>query len=307
MKQNSFFQNEPTSTPQQILTRAIDEWEPRAIVALFSGGYDSAIVTHLSHSLDTHGLPIHVWSIDTKMAADGWHDYVWSVADMFGWDFVIYDNEKGFQQFFTLVAHIGCPWSRKLHTNVYQKLKERGIDAIHMLYKEKVSDKTLFISGMRRAESDFRKSAPEAARVGHSNKIFVAPIVHWSNEECDLYRVENGLPDNPFYGTVKGSGDCQCNWGDFIDMDTLRKYSPELAAGNVAIIDRLSKDLHGFGWHSADIVKRVRALAASHSIANIGEALTTPFLCHGCSRAKVRATTEDIENVILQRGLFDIL
>jgi 3'-phosphoadenosine 5'-phosphosulfate sulfotransferase (PAPS reductase)/FAD synthetase len=42
------------NTPQQILTNAIEQWQPKSLVSLFSGGYDSAVTTHLLHTLDTH-------------------------------------------------------------------------------------------------------------------------------------------------------------------------------------------------------------------------------------------------------------
>jgi 3'-phosphoadenosine 5'-phosphosulfate sulfotransferase (PAPS reductase)/FAD synthetase len=73
------------NNPQQILTNAIDQWQPKNLVSLYSGGYDSAVTTHLLHRLDTHGLPIQVAAIDTQLAADGWHDYVTDVADKQGW------------------------------------------------------------------------------------------------------------------------------------------------------------------------------------------------------------------------------
>lgn len=284
---------------QKILTAAITKWKPVALVSLFSGGYDSAITTHVLHRLDTHGLPIQVWAIDTQLAADGWREYVQSVANQFGWNFQVYDNKKGFEQFKKSVELKGCPRTRQMHTHVFQKLKERGIDAIHMMQKKTRHDKTLFVSGMRRAESDYRANADDYHRSGKSNKIFAAPIVHWSNEECDLYRIENNLPDNPFYDTVKGSGDCQCNWGNFITYRMLQKHSPKLAAGNVAEIDCISRELHGYGWDGSPAGQT--EMFADHD----GEAeLTSPFLCAGCSRAKVRVPGRLVEKRYLQAGLF---
>lgn len=288
------------NNPQQILTTAIEQWQPKSLVSLYSGGYDSAVTTHLLHTLDTHRLPIHVAAIDTQLAADGWRDHVTDVADKQGWDFKIYKSDKAWQQFLTLVIHQGCPKSRKMHSFVFQKLKGRVIEAIHIAHKSQRSDKTLFVSGMRRDESAFRKEAAEVQRIGHSNRIFVAPIVHWSQSSCDQYRVENELPDNPFYDTVKGSGDCQCNWGNFITLDTLRKFSPQLAQGNVALIDNLSRDLHGFGWDSRDVVAQPALMPQEIEETT----LTTPFLCQGCSRAKVRAPSQAIESRMLQQGLF---
>lgn len=231
--------------PQQILSTAIEEWQPKSLVSLYSGGYDSAVTTHLIHTLDTHGLPIHVAAIDTQLAADGWREYVQSVADKQGWDFRIYKSDKAWQQFMTQIKKFGCPKSRKMHTLVFNLLKGRVIEAIHMEMKSHRSDKTLFVSGMRRDESIFRKEAAEVQRIGHSNRIFAAPIVHWSQKDCDVYRVENDLPDNPFYGTVRGSGDCQCNWGDFITLETLRKYSPPMKKRHPRLPPFYARDVVG--------------------------------------------------------------
>lgn len=286
------------TNPQRILTTAIEIWKPVALVSLFSGGYDSMITTHVLHRLDTHGLPIQVWAIDTKLAADGWSEYVTGVAAGQGWNFQIYDNLKGFAEFVELVKKFGCPRSRQGHTTVFRRLKERGFDAILKMNKQKINDKVLFVSGMRRAESPERANSAEVERVGKSNKIFAAPIIDWSNDDCDLYRVENNLPDNPFYNTVKGSGDCQCNWGNFIDMRTLQKYSPKLAMGNVGIIDHISRGIHGYGWDGA--IEGQEEFLKDYP----GEAeLTSPFLCAGCSRAKHRAPARLVEQRILQAGL----
>jgi 3'-phosphoadenosine 5'-phosphosulfate sulfotransferase (PAPS reductase)/FAD synthetase len=286
--------------PQRILSAAIEAYQPRALVCLYSGGYDSAITTHIVRRLDTHGLPLDVWSIDTKLAADGWHDYVCQVARGQGWRHRIYDNEKGFRQFVKFVTDSGCPRTKAIHSNVYQKLKERGIDAIHMLNKTDRHDRTLFVTGRRRAESPERADVPEIESFPKNNKRFASPIVHWSNEQCDFYRIDHGLPDNPFYNTVKGSGDCQCNWGTFITLRTLQKYSPKLAAGNVALIDKISRENHGYGWDGA-----IEGQTEMFEDFDGDAELTTPFLCAGCSRRKVRAPGHIVEARILQAGLFD--
>lgn len=286
---------------QKILNTAIETWKPVALISLFSGGYDSMITAHILHQLDTSGLPIQVWAIDTKLAADGWHEYVTGVASGFGWNFHIYDNQKGYDEFVELVEKCGCPYSREGHIAVFRRLKERAFDALLKMNKRNRQDKVLFCSGMRRAESVQRRNSKEIERIGKSNKVFAAPIVHWPDEQCDLYRIENNLPDNPFYNTVKGSGDCQCNWGDFINMRTLQKYSPKLAAGNVAVINKISRELHGFGWDSQPEGQEEMLKDFS------GEAnLTSPFLCANCSRRKIRVPSHIIEQRILQDGLLGL-
>lgn len=283
--------------PQRILTEAIELYRPRQIVCLFSGGYDSMVATHLAHRLDTGGVPMSVWAIDTKLSADGWADYVSSVAEELQFkDFSIYDNQRGFAQFVMWVTGHGCPYTLGMHGRAYHRLKERGIEAIHMLYKVARHDKTLFVSGMRRAESANRADMPEYSRKGTQNICFVAPVIHWSDEDIAQYRIENDLPDNHFYGTVRGSGDCQCNWGNFIDYEVLEHFSPKLAAGNVALLDSISREHHGYGW---DGVPPVTVHPDQMSL--LEDDSCGPFLCSNCSRRSGKH--EAAERVLLQRGL----
>lgn len=289
-------------SPQQILNESIAKWEPVHVVCLFSGGYDSMCMTHLAHTLDTHGVPMSVWAVDTNLAADGWHDYLRGVADELSFrDFNIYDNKKGYAQYVEWVREHGCPRNITGHTRAFARLKERGIDAIHMMYKDRRSDKTLFLSGMRKYESAKREKEmqSEVQRRGTSNKVFANPLFWWTDEDIARYRIEHDLPDNPFYDTVKGSGDCQCNWGNFISLGTLQLHSPILAAGNVADINRISLDNHGYGW---DGQLDIESLFDMNGLVGDGE-LTTPFLCSNCSR-QGKPRHKAIEEVMLQRGLF---
>jgi 3'-phosphoadenosine 5'-phosphosulfate sulfotransferase (PAPS reductase)/FAD synthetase len=256
------------------------------------------VTTHLAHRLDTDGYPVATWSIDTKLSADGWKNFIDATGkELHFQDAYIYDNQRGFDENVELVKKYGCPYSPQGHTTTYQRLKERAMDDIHKFYKEKFHDKTLFVSGMRRAESAKRARADEYRQVKKSNKCFVAPIVHWSDEDVTRYRIENDLPENPFYATVKGSGDCQCNWGNFIDHDRLERFSPILAAGNVALLDTISRENHGYGWDEDPPPKVHKDQLTLLPV----DELNGPFLCTNCSR---RGSKHQIaEQVLLQRGL----
>lgn len=288
--------------PQQILNRAIHDWQPVAIVCAYSGGYDSLVTTHLAHTaLDLHGLPLSVWSIDTNLAADGWREYVAGVGASFGWQHTIHDNRRGFERFLVQVSRLGCPRSKEGHIWTYRRLKEMSF--LKALKENKTArlDKVLVLSGVRQAESaDRQKNATEVQRIGKSSLIFANPILYWSDEDLTRYRIENDLPYNPFYDTVGGSGDCQCNWGNFITIDALKRYSPILAAGNVKILDEISKANHGYGW---DGESRDQTKMFDKDTLDYGE-LTTPFLCSNCSRSKRADKARAAEFVALQRGLF---
>jgi 3'-phosphoadenosine 5'-phosphosulfate sulfotransferase (PAPS reductase)/FAD synthetase len=157
-------------------------------------------------------------------------------------------------------------------------LKERAIWRILAHYKQDRHDKVLFVTGIRLAESAARAAiATECRRLDTSNIILCNPLLHWPDLQLTQYRWEHELPENPFYATVKGSGDCQCNWGNFITKERLQRYSPDLAAGNVATLDALSRDTHGYGWDGSN-PDQTSFLEATES-----DGFT---LCVNCSRAK---------------------
>ncbi len=262
-----------------IIQNAINVWRPVAIISLYSGGYDSLVMTHLIHKLRPE--KIQVWSIDTQMAADGWREYVTGVAAAQGWDFNIYDNRKGFEEWLGWVETNGAPYTKKTHHHTYNRLKGRGIAALLKSNKTGWHSKVLFLSGIRQAESRERQNLTNPIqRAGESNAIFANPLFYWSDEDVTNYRILHGLPRNPFYETVGGSGDCQCNWGNFITRAKLRQHAPELEAGNVAIVDKISRDCHGHGW---DETPGARLFDTSDIDDGV---FTMPFLCSSCSRAK---------------------
>ena len=289
-------------TPQEIISQAISEWKPVQIVCLFSGGYDSMVMTHLVHTLDLHGVPTATWAVDTKLSADGWIKYINQVAAELQFENLnIYDNGAGFEEYKRWVAEYGNPRTRTGHTRAYRRLKETAFNAIHMLYKQGKHDKTLFLSGMRKFESSDREKSMhfEVQRAGSSNKIFANPLFWWTDLDIARYRVQHDLPDNPFYDTVKGSGDCQCNWGNFITLGTLRIHSPILAGGNVALLDDIGQR-HGYGWDGEPV--NIEPFFDTEEY--WGECnLTTPFLCSNCSR-QGRHRHNAAEEIMLQRGLF---
>jgi len=255
-----------------ILVDAVHDWKPVAIVSLYSGGYDSAVATHVAMRMYP-ALP--VWSIDTNLSADGWHEYVTGVARQFNWNHAIYDNQAGYQEFETWVSYHGCPHGPAGHSRAYQRLKERALYRLLAQYKQNRTDKVLFVTGIRRAESARRAAiATPVNRVGHSNIIFVNPLLNWSDLAVTQYRWTHEIPENPFYATVKGSGDCQCNWGNFITYERLQRYAPTLAAGNVGRLHALSRDLHGYGW---DGIARDQLGLFDEGVPDLG-------LCSSCSR-----------------------
>jgi 3'-phosphoadenosine 5'-phosphosulfate sulfotransferase (PAPS reductase)/FAD synthetase len=282
------------SSPQEIITNALGTITPSAAICLFSGGYDSMISTILAHQYwrdNNVQIPLITYSIDTMLSADGWREFVTTTAGELGFaDHRIFSNEGGYNEFVELVQDHGCPYSRQGHNAVFNRLKDRAIATIIRNHKQefngrkKFNDRIALISGMRRDESPGRANLPEFQQRGDTAGWFIAPLIYWTNEETMAWRIEKELPANPFYETVGGSGDCQCNWGNFITLPELEKHAPHTAV-KVREIDAISRDLHGYGWDEKPDWKLRRKIDA-------GEVplFDLSNLCAGCSRPKPHAS-----------------
>lgn len=265
--------------PLQIINDAIAQWQPSSIIIAYSGGYDSMVLAHAATRLKSDGkisLPISTWAIDTKLSADGWVDWIKSTSPQLGQAVNVYDNQAGFDEYFEWVSEYGNPYTNEMHKRAYRRLKDTAFSALLKMYKKSWTDKILFLSGIRAAESTKRASYDPINRRGKSNAIFANPLFDWSDEEMLTYRIEFELPENPFYETVGGSGDCQCNWGRFITLARLKMHSPDLAGGNVNRLDKVGLP-HGYHWDGQP-ANQMQLLP--------DEEMCSPFLCDGCSRSK---------------------
>ena len=237
------------------------------------------VVAHATSRLKRDGLidlPVSCWAIDTKLSADGWLDWIKNTSPAIGMDVNVFDNQAGFESYLDWVAEYGNPYTKTGHKRAYRRLKDDGFAALLRDNKKSWHDKILFLSGIRAAESDERSKYNPINRRGDSNAIFANPVFDWSDEEMLAYRIEYELPENPFYETVGGSGDCQCNWGRFITLARLKMYSPILADGNVRKLDETGLS-HGYHWDGQP-ANQMQLLP--------DEEMCSPFLCDGCSRAK---------------------
>ncbi|MCP5016914.1 MAG: phosphoadenosine phosphosulfate reductase family protein [Ketobacter sp.] len=286
--------------PSQIIGEAIEQWKPAAIIAAYSGGYDSMCMTH--YVLNNIKTDVDIWAIDTKLSSDGWLDWVISTGGVLGGDVNVYDNEEGFNEYKGWVEAHGQPYTKLMHSRAYRRLKDTAFATLLKKYKKGWRDKVLFLSGIRADESPERSQYNPVNRRGKSNAIFANPIFYWTKQDIFNYRMAHELPINPFYETVGGSGDCQCNWGKFITLRKLKQHSPNLAAGNVARIDELSKRFHGYGWDMTPS----NQCEMFEDFEDDGE-MTSPFLCSGCSRDKSPTPNRQAaeEDRLLQMGLFD--
>lgn len=280
---------------RSIIEDAIAEHNPIQVVVLYSGGVDSWVLAHVAHEI-MNRRDLQVYSIDTTMSADGWRDYVHFCAKSEGWEFELYENGRGYRQWVKYLKKMGFPYAEAGHNWAYRALKERAIDAKTKALKRGKSrqSRVLYLTGIRRDESARRKrNATTQRRDGSA--VFCNPLIDWPNDLVAIYAVENGMPPNPFYETVGGSGDCQCNWGNFITLDILETHSPELYKKVKVLNDQISV-IHGWGWDQKPDYKSIRLIERGQMQFDYDDM----FLCAGCNRSrktkkhKTDATQEEV-------------
>jgi 3'-phosphoadenosine 5'-phosphosulfate sulfotransferase (PAPS reductase)/FAD synthetase len=281
-----------------ILTRAHDYWKPNWIFFLFSGGYDSICSTHIGWAwARDKSLPhIKVISADTGVAADGWREYVTLVGLRERWVHEVWNNPQP-DFYYQNAREFGFPFTKEMHGMImYRNLKERTFDAVRRAHKVKRRDRCMLVTGMRRDESTDRANTPEWIEDGAG--LWVSPLVNWTKRDVYEYRLVHAFEPNPFYETVGGSGDCECNWGQFTDIDTLERYSPKLAAKIRPLHEEcLTKFGYGYG-ERGDNEYLLAERAGQQTLPGIEPIVN---LCASCSRAKPDAS-QALEWRQLQEG-----
>jgi len=298
-------------TPFDLLDEAIDQFETDKnrivrIVALYSGGYDSLvtadIVRRWCSAVGRDDL-FRVVSIDTLLSADGWREYVSSVALRHEWPFELTENPDTNFYRENVLAN-GFPYTPAAHTRMYQRLKMRAIEQYLKRCKTSRPDRVLFCTGIRQSESVRRqrlKSPFSRAGNGRSSACFVNPIFYWRDETKHRYMVDRELDfDNPFYETVGGSGDCLCNSFNACTFDQLQRHSPNLATE----IEQLQTEairLHGYGYDDRpDSLGRGYRGNIARGQLPMFTADGAPVLCYGCERKK-SGVSQSINSVIVDR------
>ncbi|KKM78542.1 hypothetical protein LCGC14_1358850 [marine sediment metagenome] len=278
---------------EQILNEAYEKYKPSTVIALTSGGHDSMVATRFTTVWQNNkDCNYQVITLDTGLSSDGWRAWLTKVIFELGYNpyFGMWDNpDVGFDWYAENALKYGFGYTEYFHTNFYYRmLKERTIKKILKSYKKHRHDHIMFVSGVYREESIKRANVPEYQKIGSA--IWVNPLCHWTKEDIDSYRIAYGLPNNPFYETTGGSGDCNCNWGQFTTLPEFYKHSPILGT----MIGRLDKDvrkIHGFGWGERPSKSLIAENNGQLVLPGI-EPLTTPNLCNGCSRSKPKLSNQ---------------
>ena len=194
-----------------------------AICVLFSGGNDSTTLAHLFKDHATHF--VHA---NTTIGIEQTRQFVRDTSAAFGVPLI---EKKPPISYRELVLERGFP-GPGMHWKMYQRLKERALDAArHELGVANSRKKAaVFIAGRRRDESERRSDIKLHEKDG--SVIWVSPIAFWTKLDLATYReMHPDVPRNEVSDLIHMSGECLC--GAFAhpgELDELGYWFPEVRA-----------------------------------------------------------------------------
>jgi 3'-phosphoadenosine 5'-phosphosulfate sulfotransferase (PAPS reductase)/FAD synthetase len=276
--------------PKEIIDGAIAAHNIDEIWAMFSGGHDSLVSTHIASSHEKFNGVLH---IDTGIGIPQTQQYVIDVCDRFGWECNIYraiENTKADGTpdpifYRDLVLQWGFPGAN-LHQFMYSCLKERQIARFVRDRKKKGIKRIGLVSGVRTAESDRRNRKLMSGSQMHHRvgmKVWIAPIILFTEEDCQAYMKSHALPRNPVKDNLCMSGECLCGaFAQRNELTQLEVFYPEVAER----IRKLEKEVYPsfpWGWEDQPPKWWKNKQKSERLEANGQLNLFTSPLCYSCA------------------------
>jgi len=192
--------------------------------ALFSGGNDSVVSTHVAHK--EYPIDYTVY-LDTNTGLKENKEHVKDVCNEYGWDLAILSSPVTLKEFATGTETreaYGFP-GPSAHTWAFNLLKHRQLQAL----SSHIENEPRFYTGIREQESDRRMKNVNGEVYQTDMCKWIAVIHDWYDSQVDKYRKSHNLPTNPVAEKIGRSGDCYC--GAYANRDTelteLQAHYPE--------------------------------------------------------------------------------
>ncbi len=189
--------------PAQVMAEAEALGPFVARICLFSGGGDSTACLH--YALE-HGYVDEAAFVDTGTALPGVRDHAVKVCADWGMPLTIWEAGDEFERM-VLDPRMGFPGPAQ-HNRAYNRLKERQFRKLTASKKSRWRDRVLFVSGVRRHESNRRADRPHVSRAGAT--VWANPLTDWTDERMRAYRREHDLPVSDVAALMHQSGECGC-------------------------------------------------------------------------------------------------
>ena len=174
-----------------------------------------------------------------------------------------------------------------MHGRAYIMLKERQIATLLRESKTGHSRRArmVFLSGVRRAESQRRATREPISRACRSSAAFVNPLLNWSSSDMALYRQAHHIPESDAAALLHRSGECNC--GAFASAEHERAMLKALYPDFFASIEALEAEAEAAGLRWC---RWVAATAPETAPRRAAKPASGP-LCEACD-ARQSATVE---------------
>ena len=240
--------------PIEILDELINQINPRYVIALFSGGHDSTVATHVASRHPRFSFACH---LDTGIGIEKTRDFVRKTCNSWGIELKVYraseyvraDGKPDPQIYEELVKEYGFPGPAH-HTKMYNRLKERPLRMMLRELDRKRSDKVVLVSGIRKYESKRRmRHVVKPLQVWEGTKIWVAPI--WELDKVDVgqYMQDHGLQRNEVVDALHKSGECLCGaFAKHGELSEIEFWYPKVAEEIRTLEQEVKKCGFVWGW-----------------------------------------------------------
>lgn len=242
-------------------------------VALFSGGHDSLVATHLCMDRGDTDAVLH---LDTGTGIPENEAFVRETCRAFGWPLQVESPTKTLEEF---AKEWGFPGSGA-HGWAYRYFKAHSLQR----FAAELDGKPHFYTGVRKSESErrMRTVSGETEEDVTGRWVWHAPIAEWSQQDCHEYIADHDLPANPVAEKIHRSGECYC--GAFAHRDEelveLQAHYPEHYDWLMSVEEDVQAEIgtdsgHCFWGHGGLSSEELRALIADHDDAQ-------QVLCSDC-------------------------
>lgn len=229
----------------QIVRQAVTEYQPTHIVAMVSGGLDSAAAYAAA---DEVGLPIDlIMHGNTRTGIRQTTEFVTDYYGAKGPDFAIADAGDAYERYVMRKGFFGK--GRKAHNFAYRILKADPFRATisRLIRQRQRGIRVMLLNGARRLESDNRRLNLPATRVDRGC-LWVNVCHEWTANIRDAYLDDRGVEINPVAKQLCRSGECLCGTMQTdADRAEASVLYPDWGAW-LNDLERRAKAKHGWGW-----------------------------------------------------------
>lgn len=225
------------------LDEAVGTHNPTHVFAMFSGGHDSLVATHLTLQHLPDAIPVH---INTGIGIEQTRKFVRETCWRWGRELKEYRSPYTYED---LVLQHGFP-GPKQHRIMYISLKERCIEQLLRDHRQQRGERMLLVTGVRAEESTRRMGHVQEIK-RRRGQVWVAPILEWSKYAINDYIEQQNLQRNPVVDMLHMSGECLCGaYAHPGDLEELRQWFPDKARE----IEELEARVHdaGYPWRWDD-------------------------------------------------------